>query len=120
MENNLGRDCVFPDQVSPPRLVKTEATPPSEPDECLKIFVKSFTTCAVRSEMARAQVAQPSEVSKNTSAQVFMPQFPAPLSRHDNVVAQKNHQSLQKYFALTANDKNLDHGYFVHGYFVRR
>ena len=119
--NNFGRDCVFPDQVSPPPVVKTEATPKAEPDKCLTDFPEVFTACAVTRAMARAQAANPSEVSKNTSAQVFIPHFPAPLSRKDIVDAQKYDQNLQKYLAFTADDKHLDHGYFVlDGLLLRR
>lgn len=47
--------------------------------------------------MAHMQDANSSDVSKHTSAQVFIPQLPVPLSRFDIAEAQKSDQSLQKY-----------------------
>lgn len=72
--NNFAHDRVFPDQVSPPPVVKTGASLLDESDRCQKDFPEVFTACAVTRAMANKQDANSSDVSKHTSAQGFIPQ----------------------------------------------
>ncbi|KAK0132100.1 Retrovirus-related Pol polyprotein from transposon 412 [Merluccius polli] len=109
--NNFAHNCVFPDQVSPTPVVRTEAYVLDESDVSQKDFLDVFTACAVTCAMARKQDAESSEVSKNTSARIYIPQLPESLSRSDIAEAQ-NDQSLKKYFELAADD-SLEHGYIV-------
>ncbi|KAK0133433.1 hypothetical protein N1851_031064 [Merluccius polli] len=118
--NNFAHNCVFPDQVSPPPVVKTEVLEYDESDKCKKDFPDVFTACTVMRAMTNKQDANSSDVSKNTSAQVFIPQLPVPLSRSDIAEAQRIDQSLKKYFDLTADD-DLDRCYVVKdGLLLRR
>ncbi|KAL2095958.1 hypothetical protein ACEWY4_008106 [Coilia grayii] len=111
--NNLAYDCVFPEQVIPPPVVKTEAVPSAELDKCGADFPEVFTACAVTRAMARTQAAEPSEVSKTTLTQVFIPDLPGPLCREDIIKAQKHDQGLQKYFDLIMDKDDNDYGYFL-------
>lgn len=118
--NNFAHDRVFPDQVSPPPVVNTRVSFLNEADSCQKDFPDVFTACAVTRAMAHKQDVNLSDVSQHTSAQLFIPQLPVPLSRVDIAEAQKSDLSLQKYFEW-ARDDCLDRGYFVKdGMLLRR
>ncbi|KAK0146674.1 Retrovirus-related Pol polyprotein from transposon 412 [Merluccius polli] len=97
----------------PPPVVKSVATASAEPDKCLLDFPGVFTACAVTRAMARAQTEKPSDVSKTGAAKVFVPELPAPLSSSEIIKAQKNDQSLEKYFALASGRDKADHGYSI-------
>ncbi|KAK0134480.1 Retrovirus-related Pol polyprotein from transposon 412 [Merluccius polli] len=119
--NNIGRDCVFPEQKSPLPVVMKEVTSSVQTDGCLRDFPEVFTACAVTRAMARVQNAAPSEVSRDTVARLFIPEVPAPLSCAEVIEAQKNDDGLKKYFALALDDCNSDHGYCVqNGLLFRR
>ncbi|KAK0150990.1 Pro-Pol polyprotein [Merluccius polli] len=77
-------------------------------------FPRVFTACAVARAMARAQTKKPSDVSKTGAAKVFVPELPAPLSSSEIIKAQKNDQSLEKYFALASGSDKADHGWSPH------
>ena len=96
--NNLGGDCVWPEESCPFPVVKSVTIAPAEPDKCLLDFPEVFTACAVTRAMARAQTEKSCDVSKTGAAKVFVPELPAPLSvRVDSEIigAQKNGPSLE-------------------------
>ena len=52
---------------------------------------------------------------------MFVPELPVPLSSSETIKAQKNDQSLEKYFALAYGSDKAEHGYSIqNGLLVRR
>ena len=119
--NDLGGGCVWPEESCPPPVVKSVVSASAEPDKCLLDFPEVFTACAVTRAMARAQTEKPSDVLRTGAAKVFVPELPVPLSSSETIKAQKNDQSLEKYFALAYGSDKANHGYSIqNGLLVRR
>ncbi|KAK0130706.1 hypothetical protein N1851_034660 [Merluccius polli] len=112
MGNNLGGDCVFPGQSSPPPVVKTGQLRSPESDKCLEECPEVFTACAVTRAMARAQVEKPAD-NYGSLSKLFIPDLPSPLSADKVSDAQKSDPTLEKYFAMATDSQSVDHGYFV-------